>query len=413
MLSRQASTHPQSSPGLFVTPNTPQRNRPLASSPSRAPQSHGKRPRDEAEDLDPATRRAQWQRMMERMRNHEKQMEQTRDQLEKTNQMLAEQQRRIDELEHQRRIDELQQELDQQVSAENEQAHAGKDVLLRREAGLQPNEDVVQRAGQQEQRRRHGKQRQQDPHLQAEQPEARQREPETNGHSSQHAGGYQLANRQRQRHAEPRSPAELDGHIDAEVQPSPAPDLQRHSQRRLKRKVLGHPLSGHNPKLIFDDDDRPIVSEATVFLLRLSQQEVLDKFSRYIKHKSFFDVHHPDFKSMGCWIISAKATSDYRMKLRDRGEQHTFSFRRLAIRLWHDEVSIYSLLQGKNHQKAIQVCQNEQCMHPGHIQVESSKESAERRKCKQRRRCAGHVTTHKDGTVQRRRLCIFAPLSAE
>lgn len=181
----------------------------------------------------------------------------------------------------------------------------------------------------------------------------------------------------------------------------------------MKRKVLGHPLSGHNPELIFDDDDRPNVSRATVFLLRLSQQQLLDKFRRYIKHKDVFDVDHTNFKSMGCWIVSAEATGHYKITLCDQSEKHSFSFRRLAIRLWHDEESMYSLLQGKHHQKASQVCHNEQCMHPGHIQVESSKESAERRKCKKRRRCAGHVTTHKDGTVQRRKSCIFPPQSAQ
>ncbi|KUI72448.1 hypothetical protein VM1G_07555 [Cytospora mali] len=155
-------------------------------------------------------------------------------------------------------------------------------------------------------------------------------------------------------------------------------ESQKASQKRLKRKVLERPLSGHNPKLIFDDEDRPNVSEATVFLLRLSQQEVLDRFSRHIKDKDFFDLKHSHFKSIGCWVISGEASYDYKMKVWDKGEKHTFSFRRLAIRLWHDEHSMYSLLQGKNHQKAIQVCLNEHCMNPDHIEVESSKESAER-----------------------------------
>ncbi|KUI61250.1 hypothetical protein VP1G_08410 [Cytospora mali] len=117
-------------------------------------------------------------------------------------------------------------------------------------------------------------------------------------------------------------------------------ELQKAAQKRLKRKVLERPLSGHNPKLIFDDEDRPNVSEATVFLLRLSQQEVLDKFSRHIKDKDFFNLKHPHCNSIGCWVISGEASCDYRMKLRDKGEKHTFSFRRLAIRLWHDEHSI-------------------------------------------------------------------------
>ncbi|ROV90943.1 hypothetical protein VPNG_10076 [Cytospora leucostoma] len=299
--------------GLFITPNTPQRNRPFASSPSLAPQSRGKRPRDEAEDLDPAMRRAEWQRMMERLRNHEKEMEQTRGQLEKTTQMLADQERRIDKLEHQRRVDELQQELERQVSAEEKQVDKSNG------ADMESNDNRIRLL----------KRNNQKPN-------------------------------NRQRDAEPRISPERDGHVDGEVQPSPAPNSQRYSQRRLKRKVLGHPLSGHNPKLIFDDDDRANVSQATVFLLRLSQQEVLGKFSRYIENKDFFDVHHPDFKSMGCWVISEKATFDYKMKLWDRGEQHTFSFRRLAIRLWHDEESIYSLLQGKTQQKAMQQHEEQQ-----------------------------------------------------
>lgn len=133
--------------------------------------------------------------------------------------------------------------------------------------------------------------------------------------------------------------------IENAQRPIPAlPDAQIVAKRLFKCEVLEHALSGHDPKLVSDDDDRPIVSDATAFLLRLSQQEVLDKFSRFIKYKEFFDINHPSFKSMGCWIISGEACSDYKMKLWHKGEKHTFSFSRLAIRMWHDEESMYSLL---------------------------------------------------------------------
>lgn len=397
--SREAPGHPQSSPGLFVTPHTPFHIRPFASSPTRSAVSLGKRPRDEAEDSDPTARRIEWERMMERMQNHEEEMELTRSRLDRANQMLEDQQRRIDELEQQRRIDDLMKELDRQDSIEGQEDFV---------EGAQQNQDSAQTEHQQEHRRRHVRQRQRDRPLEPEQPEAQHRKPKS---KRQHTTG------QRRRDLGSPSPAGHDGVgsvagaqsiIENRESADPAAlEARNITQKQFKREVLEHALSGHNPKLVFDDDDRPIVSEATAFLLRLSQQEVLDKFSKHVKHKKFFDISHPSFKSMGCWVISGEASSDYRMKLWDKGEKHTFSFIRLAIRLWHEEESMYRLLQGKTQQKAIPVCHNERCMNPGHIQVEPSKESAERRRCKRRGRCSGHVTTHKDGTVQRRMWCIF------
>lgn len=99
--SRAAPTHTQSAPGLFDTPHSPFHIRPFASSPTRSAVSRGKRPRDETEDLDPSTRRIEWERILERIQNHETDMEETRDRLEKASQMLEDQQRRIGDLEQQ------------------------------------------------------------------------------------------------------------------------------------------------------------------------------------------------------------------------------------------------------------------------------------------------------------------------
>lgn len=187
--------------------------------------------------------------------------------------------------------------------------------------------------------------------------------------------------------------------------------MQPESQRRIQHEVFTRPLSGVNPDLEHDDDDRPYLSHATAFLLRLPQAFVLRKLQKLVEGKAFFDVTHPGSVHMGCWVVSSKRVShDMRMKLTESGEQHGFSFARLAVRMWHDEVSIYSLLQHKH--RASNTCHTDDCMHPDHIVVESVKAAGERRRCKREGRCRGHVTVHKDGTRQVRRPCIFAPQGA-
>lgn len=415
-LSRAAPTHPQSSPGLFVTPNSPFHIRPFASSPPRSAVSRGKRPRDETEDLDPGARSVEWERMRKRIRNHETEMEETARRLETMSQKIEEQQRRIGDLEQKQRIGELLRELEREDPIEAQEEHAEGHLRLDHKARSQPSQETVQHGRRQKQCRRHEGQRRHDRCIEPEQSETRSGEPETR-HLTQQPDEHQGETGQRRRALDTPSPPERNGHrsvtatrpiIENAQSPIQAlSDAKKATQRRFKREVLKCALSGHNPKLVFDDNDRPIVSEATAFLLRLSQEVVLDKFKRYIKNKDFFDVNHPSFKSTGCWLISSEACSDYKIKLWNKGEKHTFSFSRLAIRLWHDEESMYSLLQGKTQQKAIPVCHNDNCMNPGHILVEASKEAAERRKCKSRGRCTGHVTVHKDGTVQRRMSCIF------
>lgn len=404
-LSRGGLSHEPSPPGLFVTPHTPHDNMPFASSPTRAPQSRGKRPRDETDDLDPATRKAEWERMVERIQKYETEMDRTRGQLEMTNQILEDQRRRLEDLEHQRRIYELVQELERQGPVEQPQIPVEDNDELHVDEGVQHGHGH-------DHQRWYGGQRQHGGSLEEQQSEAWKREPEGRCRDAHQHGRRQRTSGQRHRE-EPQDPKSDDEgqHIVKDLE-EPVPAVPQHhhtTQRWLKHRILQYPLSGHDPELSFDDDDRPNVSEATVFLLRLSQQEVHAKFSKYIKDKEFFDLDHPGFKYQGCWAISGEASFDFRMKLWDRGEKHTLPFRRLAIRMWHDELSMYRLLQGKMHQKAVPVCHNKHCMRPDHIQVESSKEYGERRKCKKMGRCDGHVTTHKDGTVQQRMSCIFAP----
>lgn len=415
--SRAAPAHPHSSPDLFVTSHSPIHTRPFDFSSTRSAVSLGKRPRDEAEELDSAVRKVEWERMLERMRNYEVQMEETRVRLEQASKMVEEQRRRIDDLEQQRRIDDLVKELERQVPMEGQKEHVERNLQPREAAGSQQIQESVQPERRAEQRR-HKKHRE---HIRTAEPDQaephQQPEPDTRSHANHPHGDRRHPNKHRRRSIGSPNPAERHGPESAAgaqhiVEDNQGLDLatlesRKATQRHFKREVLRHALSGHNPQLIFDDDDRPVVSEATVFLLRLSQQEVLGKFRRHVRHKEFFDVGHPGFRATGCWIIAGDSKGDYKMKLWDQGERHTFSFIRLAIRLWHNEESIYRLLQGKTQQKAIPVCHNEACMHPGHIQVEPSKEAAERRVCKKRGRCNGHVTTHKDGTVQRRKWCIF------
>lgn len=196
--------------------------------------------------------------------------------------------------------------------------------------------------------------------------------------------------------------------------PQSNPRAQAAAQKRIQDEVFSRPLSGHNPEMIFDDDDRPHISEATAFLMRLPQTFVLSKLRKLVGGKPFFDVEHPGSVHMGCWVVSSKrASCDMRMKLTDSGETHGFSFARLAVRLWHDAASIYSLVEHhKNRQKAVHICHNEQCMRPEHIVVEPSSAAAERRRCKREGWCPGHQFVHKDGTVQARKPCIFAPQGA-
>lgn len=147
--------------------------------------------------------------------------------------------------------------------------------------------------------------------------------------------------------------------------------------------------------------------------MRLPQAFVLARLRRLIWGKEFFDTAHPGSVHMGCWVVSRRASCDLRMKLTDSGESHGFSFARLAVRLWHDEESIYSLVQHHNHQlKAGHTCHVDACMRPDHIVVESDRDAGERRRCKARGKCLGHRTVHKDGTRQVRKPCIFPPQGA-
>lgn len=438
--------HAQSSPGLFVTPNSPVHTRPVPSSPIRSSVAHGKRPRDEAEGLDPdASERIEWERRMaERMRQHEEEMEHSKIMQKRKDEIIEDLVRRIEELEQQRRIDDLMKELDRSDLIENQQNHVDGNLHPHHDAGPHQNQESVEPEHQQEHRlhgpvqpeyrqehrlqgsvqpehrqkhrRRHGKQRRRDPSVEPEQPGAQQPEPERRQHAQQSDEGRH-SNGQRRRARDSPSPAEPHVVDPVSGDPSAIQNIQelnpvvqsgrKITQKRFKRRVLQHALSGHNPELVFEDADRPIVSEATAFLLRLSQQQVLNKFCKHIKKKEFFDIDHPSRSFMGCWVISADDPSDYRIKMSDQGETHSFPFKRLAIRLWHDEESMYRLLQGKTQQKATSICHNKKCMNPDHIVVEHSKQLGERRKCKKRGHCFGHITTHKDGTVQRRLRCIF------
>lgn len=199
--------------------------------------------------------------------------------------------------------------------------------------------------------------------------------------------------------------------------PAPArarPETPAEAQERIQHEVFSRPLSGLNPNLVFDDDDRPYVSEATGFLVRVSQEFVLSKLKKLVAGKSFFDVVHPGCVHMGCWVVSwGRTACDRRMKLTESGEQHGFSFPRLAVRLWHGEDSIYKLIEHSKYPlKAVHTCHIEACMRPEHIVIEPSDAAAERHRCKREGWCPGHVFVHKDGTRQARRPCIFPPQNA-
>lgn len=361
----------------------------------------GKRARDETEETNSPSRPVEWKRMLERIRSHEKEMEQQRVQLEETQRLVAEQKTRIDDLEQQRRVEELIQDLDTQTRNEEDViAHphdaAPQQLPARRISQRQANmrEDIRRRRNesreararfQEQEGQRLGQQRQEE--LELEQQLEREHE------------------QRRQREAR---------RLQAKVQQGPD-QTQSHiqAQIRIQQEVFTRPLSGHNPKLIFDDSDRPHISEATAFLMRLSQESILAKLHKFVSGRAFFDVGHRSSAHMGCWVVSRRACADQRVRLSDSGETHNFSFARLAVRLWHDEQSIYSLLQHHKHQqKSVHTCHTDECMRPDHIVVEPSRAAGERRACKREGRCRGHVTVYKDGTSQRRRECIFPPQGA-
>lgn len=360
--------------------------------------------------------------MLERMERHEKQMEQQRAQLEEAKRLVAEQSARIDDLEQQQRVEELMRDLDMQTRAEERSVPP-------------PSEAVALNVPPQRVSHRQSERRQKVPRHRNASREARAllQEQETQEQETQRLERQRLERQrleqQRQEELELEQQLEQEQRREAERQeqrrqrvmrrlqnePQRAPaqrQPQIRTQTEIQHQIFTHPLSGHNPKLVFDDDDRPTISEATAFLMRLPQSFILGKMRQLMSGRAFFDVAHPSSAAMGCWVVSRRASADLRMRLCDSGELHNFSFARLAVRLWHDEQSIYSLLQHKHHQKAVHTCLVEECMRPDHIVVEPSAAAGERRRCKRQGRCRGHVTVHKDGTRQRRRPCIFPPQGA-
>ncbi|KKY31151.1 hypothetical protein UCDDA912_g08874 [Diaporthe ampelina] len=291
--------------------------------------------------------------LLEKIRRQEKEMEQQRAQdraqLEETKRLLAEQKTRIDDLEQRRAAEELVRD-----PGERQQIEQDRQEELELEHQLE-----------QEQRR------------EAERLQRVVRRVQDNGQ---------------------RAPAQV------------RPETEAEAQRRIQHEIFTRPLSGHNPQIEFDDYDLPYISHATAFLMRLPQAFVLRKLRKLVEGKTFFDVAHPGRVYMGCWVVSKRASCDMRMKLVESGEKHGFSFARLAVRLWHDEQSIYKFIEHDKHQlKAINTCHTERCIHPDHIVVEPSSAAGERRRCKNRGRCYGHATVGKDGSRQARRPCIFPP----
>lgn len=358
--------------------------------------------------------------MMERIQNHEREMEQQRTQLEDTKRLLAEQKTRIDELERRRRrAEELVRDASVQTRIEEPDIALLSDVALR---GVSPAPVPCQQAERMEEQRRQN----------ASHPESRDKRKRRKSSRVARARVQQLdrerIEQERQEDLELEQQLEREQRRQAEriqcaarrlqnnAQPAPAqrrPDLLAAVQRRIQHDVFNRPLSGHNLRMIFDDDDRAHISEATAFLMRLPQAFVLARLRRLIWGKEFFDTAHPGSVHMGCWVVSRRASCDLRMKLTDSGESHSFSFARLALRLWHDEQSIYSLVEHHNCQlKAGHTCHVDACMRPDHIVLESDRDAGERRRCKARGTCLGHRTVHKDGTRQVRKPCIFPPQGA-
>lgn len=362
--------------------------------------------------------------MLERIKNHDREMEQQRAQLEETKRLLAEQKSRIDDLEQRRRAEELVQHDSVQTRVEEPDVAPLPDVIRRdaspapvpchqaerREERRQQNTCQAERRDKRNRRRssrvaRARLQEQERERIEQERQEDLELEQQLEQEQLHQAERIQCAVRNLQDNAQ-------QGH----AQPRPAqrrPEVLAAVQRRIQHDVFNRPLSGHNLRIIFDDDDRPHISEATAFLMRLPQSFVLARLRRLVEGKEFFDTAHLGSTHLGCWVVSRRASCDLRMKLTDSGESHNISFARLAVRLWHDEQSIYSLLQHHNHQlKAWHTCHVDACMRPDHIVVESDRAAGERRNCKARGRCYGHRTVLKDGTSQVRKPCVFPPRGA-
>lgn len=473
--SSRRTAPPQPSPGIFVTPRAVS-VRPLPTprhenDPQSVSRSQGKRTFNETEDTDSASKAAELERMMARIKSHEKEMEQQRAQLEDTKRLLAEQKTRIDDLEQQRRAEELLRDADLQTRAEERDVTPPQETAARHVAPLpevapratatpavtipqhlasppdavsqavvprrvssrqaqrreeKRRRNASQAARREERRRQFASQgaptrlkRQERRRLEQEKQEGltlqRQRLEEERQEDLELEQQLELEQRseaERQEQRLPRVTREPQNSIQNEPLQSP-PESEAEAQRRIQHEVFSRPLSGHNPNITFDDEDRPYVSKATAFLMRLPQAFVLAKLRKLAKGKAFFDLAHPGSVHMGCWVVSRRASCDSRMKLMESGEKHGFSFERLAVRLWHDEQSIYKLVQHDRHQPlAVRVCHTDTCMRPDHIVVEPSSAAAERRRCKREGWCPGHKFFHKDGTRQARKHCIFPPQGA-
>ncbi|KAG8157761.1 hypothetical protein KVR01_012423 [Diaporthe batatas] len=421
--STRRTAPPPASPGIFVTPRAVSvRIAPSVGThgPSQsALRGQGKRTFDEAAGADSGSKAAEWERMLARIQNHEKEMEQQRALLEDTKRLLAEQKSRIDDLEQRRR----QPEEFVRDSAPQAVEEPAVDSPLPNVAHQDsPPAPVPCRQSE----RREERQRQDT--CQSERRDKRKRR------RSSRVARVRLLERERERiEQERQEDLELEQQLEQEQRRQAeriqcaarslqnntrqAQALSRPAQRmldaiqiRIQHDVFNRPLSGLNPRVEFDDRDRHHISEATAFLMRLPQAFILARLCRLIEGKDFFETTHLGSTHLGCWVVSRRAACDLRMKLTDSGETHSFSFSRLAVRLWHDEQSLYSLLQHQSQKlKAGHTCHVDACMRPDHIVIETDRVAGERRKCKARGRCYGHKTVHKDGTRQVRKPCIFFP----
>ncbi|KAK7700359.1 hypothetical protein SLS64_010967 [Diaporthe eres] len=397
--------------------------------------SRGKRSFHEIEDTDSASKAAEWERVLERIKSHEKEMEQQRAQLEDTKRLIAEQKTRIDDLEQRRLAKEPLRGPDVRMrTAERDVAPpeavpqdiATPAVAVPQHLAPPPDADAQvaapRRVSSRQAQRREERRRRNASQVTSQRARARQKKRERQRLEQERQEDLELEQQleQEQRREAERQERRLQRETrrqQNESQPAPAQteaQMEADAQTRIQHEIFTRPLSGHNPRIIFDDDDRPHISEATAFLMRLPQAFVMAKLRKLVEGKAFFDVAHPGSVHMGCWVVSSKRSScDMRMKLSDSGEKHGFSFPRLAVRLWHDEQSIYSLLQHHKHrQKAVHTCHIETCMRPDHIVVEPSSAAAERRRCKREGWCPGHEFVHKDGSRQARKPCIFPPQNA-
>lgn len=439
--SSRRTAPPQPSPGIFVTPRvvsirpfSDPRSQDSSQSVSR---SRGKRTFDETECTDSISKAVELERMLERLKSHEKEMEQQRAQLEDTKRLLAEHKTRIDDLEQRRRVGEVVRDPGERARTEegevsphptavprNGATPAPRDVspphnTVPRDVAtpavtvpqhLAPRRDSCYQSEASNKNRRRKAARMARIRLREQERQRREQERQEDLELEQ-----QLEQEQRRAAERVQAAVRRPQNNAQQAPPQSSPRAQATAQKRIQHEVFSRPLSGHNPEMTFDDDDRPFISEATAFLMRLPQSFVLSKLRKLVQGKPFFDVAHPGSVHMGCWVVSSKrgGSCDMRMKLTDSGETHGFSFARLAVRLWHDAASIYSLVEHhKNRQKAVHTCHNEQCMRPEHIVVEPSSAAAERRRCKREGWCPGHHFVHKDGTRQARKSCIFAPQGA-